>query len=271
MKRALLILAPTAAIVMLLSSYSLLSPYSGSDSMYPSGAPAGYTGSPGDGQNCSDCHGGSVATVQNWITSDVPQDGYIPGQTYTITATSTGSGKKGFEVSPQNQAGDQLGTLTAGSGEKLVGSGKYVTHTSSSNSNPKVWTFQWTAPVAGTGDVTMYGAFALNTSSTKLSTLVIAENIGTGIPEASALQLVRVFPNPSSKDLNVSFKANAASNVTVSLVNAGTGAKTVLSSEFVEQGSKTYQYDISGKAPGLYLLVVNTGDQQMESKVLIGN
>jgi hypothetical protein len=265
MKKTFLLLLPVATISILLSSFS------GNDSMYPSGAPAGYTGSPGDGQNCSGCHGGSATTVQNWITSDVPAEGYIPGQAYTITVTVTGSGKKGFEVSPQDQAGNQLGTLTAGTGEKLVGSGKYITHNSSSNSNPKIWTFQWTAPVAGTGDVTMYGAFALNISSTKLSTLLIPENIGTGIHEDISSQTVKVYPNPASDILNVSFNLPAPANITVSLVNSGTGVKTVLGSEFAAQGSQSYHFDISGKAPGLYLLVVNAGDQQMESKVLIRN
>jgi hypothetical protein len=35
--------------------------------------------------------------------------------------------------------------------------------------------FQWTAPAAGTGTVTFYGAFAITTSATKLSTLVVNE------------------------------------------------------------------------------------------------
>lgn len=30
---------------------------------YPTGAPAGYTGSPGDGKNCTDCHGGTAENV----------------------------------------------------------------------------------------------------------------------------------------------------------------------------------------------------------------
>ncbi|MBP7496434.1 MAG: hypothetical protein KA792_02060 [Bacteroidales bacterium] len=44
----------------------------------PSGAPAGYTGSPSDGLNCSNCHGGSTTQAQDIISSDIPIDGYIP-------------------------------------------------------------------------------------------------------------------------------------------------------------------------------------------------
>ena len=83
---------------------------------YPGGAPAGYTGSPGDAQNCtkSGCHNGTAATVSGWITSNIPPAGYTPATTYNITVTVTGSGNHGFEVSPQNVAGTLLGTLIAG-------------------------------------------------------------------------------------------------------------------------------------------------------------
>ena len=92
------------------------------ETMNPNGVPAGMTGSPGDGDNCTSCHGGTATTTASLITSNIPASGYIPGATYTITATNslTGSGKMGFEVSPQNAAGDLLGTLTAGPGSNLV-------------------------------------------------------------------------------------------------------------------------------------------------------
>lgn len=147
------------------------------ETMNPNGAPAGMTGSPGDGDNCTSCHGGTATTTASLITSNIPASGYIPGTTYTITATNslTGSGKMGFEVSPQNAAGDLLGTLTAGPGSKLIGGGKYVTH-SNANSTTNSWTFSWTAPVAGTGTVTFYGAFARNKPGpVTLSSLIVQE------------------------------------------------------------------------------------------------
>jgi hypothetical protein len=151
--------------------------FAGFEMFYPTGAPAGYTGSPGDGQNCTACHGGTATTSTGWITSNIPGTGYVPGQTYQITATNnlTGSGKYGFEVSPQNVAGGLLGTLAAGSGSQLVGSGKYVTHTNANITN-NVWTFNWTAPATGTGPVTFYGAFAKGKPGpVTLSTLAVDE------------------------------------------------------------------------------------------------
>jgi hypothetical protein len=157
-----------ATVVLFTSGYTL---------MTPTGAPAAKTGSPGDGSNCTECHGGTATTTAGQITSNIPASGYVPGTTYQITATNplTGSGKMGFEVSPQNAAGTQLGTLVAGAGSKLVGGTKYVTH-SNANTTTNTWTFSWVAPVAGTGQVTFYGAFARNKPGpvTK-STLVVEE------------------------------------------------------------------------------------------------
>ena len=133
------------------------------------GAAAGYTGCPNEysGRTCDNCHSDySVAAVSGWITSNVPAAGYTPGATYTITATATGAGFPvyGFEVAPLGAAGALIGTplITNTTQTKLVSS-KYVTHTSAgiSGSGSKTWTFNWIAPVAGTGSVTFYGGFIL--------------------------------------------------------------------------------------------------------------
>jgi hypothetical protein len=265
MKRNLLLLLPAIAIAVLLSSFG------GKDtkSMSPGGAPAKNTGSPGDGQNCTHCHGGSATTVQGWITSDIGAEGYTPGQTYTITATATGSGRKGFEVSPQDLTGNLLGTLTAGSGNKLTGSGKYVTQSSASTANPKAWVFQWTAPAAGTGDVTFYGAFAITTSATKLSTLLVHENTTTGIPENKTGLTVKVYPNPVSDNMTVSFSLDENAQAIVSLVNTATGTRTVLSSENLSQGDHDLHFNCSNQASGMYVLQIEAGKQLFQSKVLI--
>lgn len=158
-----------------------------------SGAPAGRTGSPGDGGlTCaiSGCHlpGPTPAVMAGWITSNVPASGYVPGNTYTITATATRAGhvRFGFEISPQNNIGTLLGSLIiTNTTETQIVSTKYVTHKLAGTSAPsgtKTWSFNWTAPVAGTGNVTFYGAFNVtNNSGTSLgdtiykSTLLVSE------------------------------------------------------------------------------------------------
>ena len=173
MKRSLTLLG----IPVLIAGILLLSAFGGDgNTEYPQGSPAGYTGSPGDGHDCVFCHGGSSSAENGWITSDIPPEGYIPGATYNLTVTVTGIGEKGFEVSPHNPAGQQLGTLISGQGNHLVGGTKYVTHSFSTGSNPATWSFQWKAPSAGAGTVTFYGAFTVTKPVTKTSTLVAPEN-----------------------------------------------------------------------------------------------
>ena len=194
-----------SVLISLLISFSAMA--------YPSGSPAGYTGSPGDGMHCVSCHNGSAATVSGWITTNIPTAGYTAGTIYTITVTVSGSGKKGFEVSPQNATGTQLGVLAAGTSSHLVGGTKYVTQSSAgSTSSTVIWNFTWTAPVAGTGQVTFYGAFCVGKSNTKLSTTVVNEN--------SVMPLAVVATaNPTSIILGATSQLNATAS-------GGTGTYT---------------------------------------------
>ncbi len=135
-----------------------------------SSGPAGYTGSPFDsnGRTCGSgggCHAGGTTNQNGIITTNIPACGYTPGQTYniTVTATSAGRTKFGFSLSAQKTSnGVTAGTLIAGTGSQLNGSNRYITHTSAgtaaTGSGTRVWNFQWTAPVAGTGSVSLYAA-----------------------------------------------------------------------------------------------------------------
>ena len=183
------------------------------------GAPAGYTGSPGDGNNCKACHTSSVS-VQNTgvITSNIPGTGYTPGNTYTITASVTGNSTKfGFQASPQNASGNLIGTLISTNAQtQLTGGSKYITHSFSgtTGSGSKSWSFDWRAPAAGTGNVTFYAAFNVsnsNNSSTgdtiKLKSVTITEDL------------------TNNKDLT-SFKFSALNPVVTGTINQG--AQTVV-------------------------------------------
>lgn len=165
MRRKLL----TLSLIVTLTSIFVGSIYNNGHSN-SSGAPNGFTGSPGDGGNTcavSGCHSGiSVGIKTNVFTSNIPTDGYVPGTTYTITATVRSSPSRntfGFQISPQTNAGVLVGSMISTSaGTKLTGAGKYLTHTSSGitgSGGVKSWSFNWVAPVAGTGNVTFYGAF----------------------------------------------------------------------------------------------------------------
>ncbi|MFM9007052.1 MAG: choice-of-anchor V domain-containing protein, partial [Bacteroidota bacterium] len=79
-----------------------------------SGAPAGYCGGPGSLGTCATCHAGTATPSPTpIISSNVPQTGYVPGSTYTITMTMSQSGisEFGFQVSPLSPTGALVGGL----------------------------------------------------------------------------------------------------------------------------------------------------------------
>lgn len=156
-----------------------------------SGAQAGYTGSPyeNNSRTCASqnggCHGGTGTTFQSdMISIDVPDCGYIAGETYTVTLTVSSAGRNefGFSVSPQFNGGATAGTMIASEGTQLNGSGRYLTHTAQGTAesapNTRVWTFDWIAPPAGSGDVTFYAAFnASNNNNANSGDLIFNSNL----------------------------------------------------------------------------------------------
>lgn len=253
--------------------------YSEQGVSYTSGAPSGRTGSPGDGGwHCatSGCHANSPGTPSGVeliaLTSDVPASGYIPGNTYAFTATMTDStvSKFGFQISPQNVAGDILGTLIAGPETGLVGLGGYVTHTfeNTLGDGMRSWDFSWTAPVQGTGGVTFYGAFNFcnNNGQTSgdvilLMDTTIQEDITIGVANAGTQRVLLAYPNPSDGRFRLdgvigqfSFEIYSLSG---SLVLAGSGLNGLVS------------LDRSIVSQGSYVIKIDDGNKQYSTRVFI--
>ncbi len=121
---------------------------------YSGGSPGGKTGSVGDEANtCTDCHTGTSAGQIGWISSNIPEAGYTPGETYSITATGTHEGvvKFGFELTAENVGGDKLGgfMITDADRTKFTNANNAVTHTQAGNApngSMNTWSVDWTAP-----------------------------------------------------------------------------------------------------------------------------
>lgn len=135
-----------------------------------SGSPGGRSGAPGDGSRyCTQCHSTYPLTyVEDAISTNIPESGYKPGETYTISATITQGNrtKYGFEIKPESNLNEYAGTLIpTDATTKLINvtSGQSITHNAGTGHHHPDgsgdWTFDWTAPEAGTGMVTFYGAF----------------------------------------------------------------------------------------------------------------
>ena len=143
---------------------------------YTGGSPGGKTGSPGDnGATCTQCHTGSAQAQSGLITTNVPFNGYVAGETYSIVVSGNFSGisKYGYELTAEDASGNKKGTfiITDPARTKTANGGKAVTHTSGgtvANGNQISWSVDWTAPASGTGAITFYTA--LNATNSNGST-----------------------------------------------------------------------------------------------------
>ncbi len=183
----------------------------------------GNTGSNGDVTTCAQsfCHDDASPQLNSSIASistTIPSSGYVPGQTYTITATINKSGhnKFGFELTSEIQSGAKTGMLSStSSATQLTNGGDAVTHTASgtSGSGGKTWSMDWQAPSAGTGDVIFWAAFNVTNSNNSNSgdtihtdSLMVQEDTSsTAIPSARMMEgaSFEVFPNPASDHITL--------------------------------------------------------------------
>jgi hypothetical protein len=250
---------------------------------HSSGAPAGKTGSPGDASNCTSCHAGTATSQAGLITTNIPVAGYTPGQTYTITASiiSNPTTKFGFEVSPQNTAGTQMGTLvvTNTTETQLVGSGKYITHKTAgtAGTGSRTWTFDWTAPASGNGAVTFYGAFnKTNSSNTNagdqivLTSTTVQENTATSIAENDNQINLSIFPNPSSEFVNLSYVLSENTKIEAKLISL-TGQEVMsLINEEQNAGKHDARIELAPSiAKGTYFVSINVGGKVSTQKLII--
>jgi len=236
------------------------------------GSPAQHAGAPADngGQTCSKsgCHNTNPASDRDgMLSSNVPETGYIPGETYTITVSveQAGISKFGFQATAQDEAGNLQGSYiftnptetqhpTIGSASVLT---KYITHTAAGNttSTPgsKSWSFDWVAPAAGTGDVNFYCAVNCangngNTGGDQIfkDVLTLIESISTSISLDDATDMLNVFPNPNTGNM-VQVVVNHNAAVTIYDSNG----KAVMHSSAVK-GTNTI--DVSALESGIYFM-----------------
>jgi hypothetical protein len=258
------LLLTIACIVIIAGLFAFSDPLKNS-----SGAQPGHTGSPGDGKNCTFCHGGTAQSISEVFSSNIPASGYTPGETYVITVATNGSGRKGFQVSPQNISGTLLGTLTAGIGNQLTGGGKYITHSSGVTSPSAQWSFSWTAPPTGTGNVVFYGAFVIGQPNVRLSTMNVIEDETIGIDDVAHFNW-NIFAVRDDNVLKVNYQLRESSEVSVMLYDLG--GKLIMNREFgsLPAGDHSETIFIGSDLPeNIYLAVLRISNKQYTRKIVV--
>ncbi|UTW63836.1 T9SS type A sorting domain-containing protein [bacterium SCSIO 12741] len=241
-------------------------------------APKGYTGSPADGRTCGTnggCHGGGATQMPGMIITDIPAEGYTPGQTYNVSVMVRDSGRMvfGFSLTAQNNAGDGLGTLIPGAGTELSNDNIYISHKTGTtrSGNSKTWPFQWKAPAAGTGTVSFYATGNAGNDNRMASgdnvymdALTVEEKSGggtTGIQvNANHEDAFSIFPNPAQDFMRVHSK------------NAGLLTVYNLNGELMLEQQLNHDLetvDVSTLERGLYVVNFDNGVDALLQQTLI--
>lgn len=161
------------------------------------GAIPAVTGSPANGgDTCALCHG-PLNNARGSVKINFPATSYTPGQKYrmSVTITDPNARRWGFELGAwqsSNLTRNQAGTLATADGFTRItteASWQYITHTSSGTrpgtAGPASFEFDWTAPVAGTGEVSFFVAAnaANNNNSNDQGDFIYSSSLK--VPEAT--------------------------------------------------------------------------------------
>lgn len=240
------------------------------------GSPGGRTGSIGDnGNTCTGCHGGTATPMIGWITTNVPAEGYTPGQTYQITATGTHVGvvKFGFELTVENDQGDKVGTLqlTDATRTKFTNGNQAVTHTAAGNvpsGNSNSWTMNWVAPSNVDGQVGIYAAFnAANGNGNNTGDIIYKSSIFISEFTPPAV-LVSIVPNQADQGQSIlatitGSNTNFSGTPAVSMSFSGNGLEIINGTNVVVVSSTVVQANFSipiSASLGLWDVHVNALD-----------
>lgn len=218
MKRSFIILP-----VILAGLYFSLS----SNSSGPASAGNGIrNGGPGTNGNCSSCHVGGAGTTTMTITLKEKNGGtaangkYKPGTVYTVTISGNNANLAffGFQLTAatsSNQQAGNFGNFGSNKHAVVIGGLQVVEHSANiakTNGN-YLAEFDWTAPAAGTGNVTLYGIInGVNgdntTNGDKASapvTLGLTETAPpTSVKDLARINDLRMYPNPATDKLTIS-------------------------------------------------------------------
>ena len=243
---------------------------------YSGNPPSAKTGAPGDG-NCTDCHSGSTLSGDGVISFNVSGGpGYIPGNTYPITISTTGGSKNGFQMTILDASNNQAGSFSAGAGSSVTSSGgrQYIRHSTSSGITS--WTFDWTAPDADAGELTAYYAMTKANSNGGTSgdnvylgnTAIPLE--GASIHENALDKAFKIYFNGQTRELNLSYALLEESKVALNIQDLS--GRLVEYYDFGNQPTGDYQELVpvtQVQSEGVYILSLFINNQVFNRKVLL--
>jgi hypothetical protein len=263
-----------------------------------SGGPAAngnfYTGAPSAGGGtegtCNTCHNtgsfGEPALNVSFALDGMPVEltEYTPGATYRVTV-AVGYGDiapaaYGFSsqfLNIANSPATAVGTPANPDGATQLTSAGTRTYIEHSSANPdSTFSFDWTAPEAGEGDVNYYVSGNLvnrasgtsgDSGSTSPTIITLAEGAPSGTRSFAAIPHT-LFPNPTSGAASLSVTPPSAGEYTLSMV--GLDGRTINSQTVnLTAGTTTLPIGSEGMKPGVYAVQLIGADSRLVSRLII--
>lgn len=256
---------------------------------------AGRTGSPGETTcNTAGCHTGNTLNDPSGSIS-ISAPGldanweYAPGSTYQIqvTVSRTGNTKFGLGFESLLSSGANAGTLTITDPAQTqiktaTVSGNVrnnVVHkTGGGTSNDShTFTFDWTAPPTGSGNVKFYAAGnaadgLTNPGGDYIFTMMqeLEEESGSGVAESNFNSNLSVHPNPVKDIIQLTFSVTKPSNLVLSLVNLQGETIQRLAERPFSAGSHQFSEALDANVNnGVYLLKAESSGLVAYRKVVV--
>ena len=292
-KRILLFTATLGMVYMIFSSHSAGPAAAGYDC---TGAETANTAL-GNPTGCSTGHGCHATAATTGIGVGItlsstggPVTQYVAGQTYTVTITgnagsATSNTWYGFQLNALKgtasattnaDAGTWSGTgLPTGTHKVAPGSFTQLTvmeHDMPLNSTSGTFTesFTWTAPAAGTGAISFWGAVNFINHNTGAdagdlwnTNMVVINELPTSVANVSNNISLKAFPNPVIN--NLSLQMDNTQTGTYSLQVFDMSGKTITTETVVVDGiSHTSNINTTNWLPGNYHVVIEKdGNRQV--------
>ena len=259
---------------------------------FRTGAPSAGGGTEG---TCRSCHNGgnfgdpqlSVSFAEAGSDAFGPLSSYVPGTTYQVSvAVGHGSTKPagyGFQAQIITDAGmppSAAGTLTRNSDntQVITGGGARQYAEQMGTSNDSVFIFNWTAPEAGTGGVSLYtvgnlvnrAAGSGGDNGSRTPTIVsLSEGAPSSVGTFASLPAV-LYPNPATRGGRalLDFTAPISGLYTLTISNAG-GQQVRVLKKSLSTGAQQLGVDLSDFNPGLYLVTAKGQGHRWTGKLVV--
>ena len=247
---------------------------------------ADRTGSPLSSGACNvaGCHDDGVFNPSvsiELLKDNLPVDKYQPGETYdmkvTITAsqgTPSGYGFQAVALSSNDESAGAWSDIPAGMHSITLSNNRtYVEHTTP-NTNNNTFECKWTAPQAGTGEVTFYTAGnAVNLDNdvtgdgAKTAQITFTEEDPNSIKTEHQFFNFTIFPNPVQDVLNIEIGSRNSGEFDLQITDIN-GKIVDMERIQLNEGQNEKKFNVNNLPIGFYLIHLRHDEEFVAQKML---